>query len=142
MLRVPGATWQWVTAIAALVVCLCLGVHFGRYWERAPELPEYSTSPAEAAIQTLGMPLSDAWADEQRQKIHAALQKEVSLELVIQRSVEPSSWDTVGGPGSMARFPNAGSLIITQTPRVHDEIAFLLVQVHKSRQLQWRGPRE
>jgi len=82
MRTIPGESWQWVTAIATLVICFSLGIHVGRYLERDPELPAHSTTPAEAAIRLTDTPLSDPWAEEQGRKIRAALKKETSVELL------------------------------------------------------------
>jgi hypothetical protein len=243
--RLPGEKWQWVTALAALVICFSVGVHCGRYLEREPETPTYSTTPGEAVIHLVATSQNDSWAEGQERAILAALKKKISIELedtpfddfvdylqaeiganchtppgiehelrmggcyrircklsdvplqtlldtvlverklcshihggvlmivtcetaaemletrvypvrdlgqaprfrgpnvpvdpiieVIQNSVDPSSWTSNGGPGSIERFPNADSLIITQSSAVHERIAVLLAQVRKSRQLQ------
>ena len=44
---------------------------------------------------------------------------------VITWCVEATTWDSVGGPGSVvaAQFPNVDALVVAQTQQVHDEIA-------------------
>jgi len=45
---------------------------------------------------------------------------------LITSSIAPESWDFVGGPGSINGFPDAISLVVLQTPEVHERIAILL----------------
>jgi hypothetical protein len=49
-----------------------------------------------------------------------------SLMDCITTTIDPDSWDDVGGPGSIAEFDNAGVLIISQTWDVHKKIGPLL----------------
>ncbi|MSR60719.1 MAG: hypothetical protein EXS05_24280 [Planctomycetaceae bacterium] len=51
----------------------------------------------------------------------------------ITTQVAPESWDTVGGPGGMRYFKGAKSLVVRQTPDVHDEIAQLLGKLRAER---------
>ena len=44
----------------------------------------------------------------------------------IYTNVDPSSWDSVGGPGSIQSFANAGAIVVTHTAQAHAEIARLL----------------
>jgi general secretion pathway protein D len=55
---------------------------------------------------------------------------------LIRETIEPESWDDVGGPGSMEPFPLNLSLIISQTEEVHDRIASLLEQLRRLLDLQ------
>lgn len=50
---------------------------------------------------------------------------------LITSTVKPASWDSVGGPGSIAPFENRGVLIISQTEQVQSQIAELLDLLHK-----------
>lgn len=62
---------------------------------------------------------------------------------MITSTVEPTSWDEVGGPGSITRLGNV--LVINQTLRIHGQIAVLLEEVRAKRaagsamvvELQW-----
>jgi hypothetical protein len=45
---------------------------------------------------------------------------------VITTSIAPESWDEVGGPGSIDAFPLGLSLVVTQTPEIHERITVLL----------------
>ncbi len=49
-----------------------------------------------------------------------------SLIELITSTVKPTSWDAVGGPGSIAPFPNNLTLTISQTEEVHEAIDALL----------------
>jgi hypothetical protein len=59
-----------------------------------------------------------------------------SLIDLITTTVEPEAWVDVGGPGSIKEFDNAGALVISQTRRVHREIAQLLATLRRVKELQ------
>ncbi len=50
---------------------------------------------------------------------------------LIQSTVEPAMWDTVGGPGRAAPFETNLSIVISQTPIIHDEITDLLAHIRR-----------
>ena len=54
------------------------------------------------------------------------------IQLIIS-TVKPTSWDTVGGPGSIAGFEAAGitALVVSQTQEVQEEIDRLLAELRK-----------
>ena len=58
------------------------------------------------------------------------------LEALIQTKIAPASWETAGGPGMMKPYRTTGSLVIRQTPAVHDEIVDLLAQLRRHMDLQ------
>ena len=45
--------------------------------------------------------------------------------------MKPTTWDDVGGPGSIAPFENGLSLVISQTQEVHEGIEAVLAQMRK-----------
>ena len=59
-----------------------------------------------------------------------------SLIDLIQNTVAPQTWNTVGGQGAIQPFPTNLSLVISQTQEVHEEIADLLVQLRRLQDLQ------
>ena len=59
-----------------------------------------------------------------------------SLIELITTTIAPSSWDEVGGPGSIGAFDNASSLVISQTDDVHRAIEPLLVKLRQVKGLQ------
>lgn len=59
-----------------------------------------------------------------------------SLMELITTTIAPQSWDEVGGPGSIAAFENASSLVISQTDEVHRAIEPLLVKLRQVKGLQ------
>ena len=59
-----------------------------------------------------------------------------SLIELITSTVKPSTWDAVGGPGSIAGFETNLSLVVSQTQDVHDEIRDLLEQLRRLQDLQ------
>lgn len=58
----------------------------------------------------------------------------------ITTTIEPQSWDDVGGPGSIAPIEPIASLVVSQTQDVHDKIAELLTNLRNSRQEQANAP--
>jgi hypothetical protein len=78
-------------------------------------------------------PVRDLVSDE-----HGNLDFDPLIDL-IQRIVEPQTWDTVGGPGSvMALEP--GLLIFSQSSEVHELTEQLLAALRKSRDRQVKTP--
>lgn len=59
-----------------------------------------------------------------------------SLMDVITSTIDPDSWDDVGGPGSISEFDNAGVIIISQTQDVHPKIGALLNSLRRVKGLQ------
>ena len=59
-----------------------------------------------------------------------------SLIELITTTVEPTTWDEVGGPGSISPFETNLSLVISQTEDVHDKIRDLLEQLRRLQDLQ------
>lgn len=57
------------------------------------------------------------------------------IELITQ-TIEPTSWDEIGGPGSIAGFDTNLSLVISQTQEVHEQIVDLLEQLRRLQDLQ------
>ena len=55
---------------------------------------------------------------------------------LITTTVEPDSWDEVGGPGTIADYPNNLSLVISQTQEIHEKISDLLEQLRRLQDLQ------
>lgn len=55
---------------------------------------------------------------------------------LITSTVRPTTWDAVGGPGSIAPFETNLSLVISQTQEVHEEIVDLLEQLRRLQDLQ------
>jgi type II secretory pathway component GspD/PulD (secretin) len=59
-----------------------------------------------------------------------------TLSQLITNTIEPDSWDEVGGSGSVQPFPTTLSLVIRQTQKVHEEIVDLLDQLRRLQDLQ------
>lgn len=47
----------------------------------------------------------------------------------ITTSIYPSSWEQLGGPGSIVNYPMCDCLVVQQTREVHDKVAELLEQI-------------
>lgn len=50
---------------------------------------------------------------------------------LFEQTIAPTSWDTVGGPGSIASVPHIDVLVIAQTDEVHEQIVGLLTRLRK-----------
>ena len=59
-----------------------------------------------------------------------------SLIDLIQNTVAPQSWNTVGGSGAIQPFQTNLSIVVSQTQEVHEEIADLLEQLRRLQDLQ------
>ncbi len=59
-----------------------------------------------------------------------------SLINLITGTVKPSTWDSVGGPGSIEPFETNLSIVVSQTQDVHEEIVDLLEQLRRMQDLQ------
>ncbi len=59
-----------------------------------------------------------------------------SLIDMITSTVAPTTWDEVGGPGTIQEWRNQLSLVISQTQEVHEEIVDLLEQLRRLQDLQ------
>jgi general secretion pathway protein D len=59
-----------------------------------------------------------------------------SLIDLITNTVQPTTWDEVGGPGTVSQFETNLSLVISQTQEVHDQIRDLLEQLRRLKDLQ------
>jgi len=59
-----------------------------------------------------------------------------SLTDLITSTIQPTSWDEVGGPGSISEFSTNLSLVISQTQEVHEQIVDLLRQLRRLQDLQ------
>jgi hypothetical protein len=52
---------------------------------------------------------------------------------MITSSVSPTTWDEVGGPGSITANPNSQAIAVSQTDEVHEEIVELLAALRRVR---------
>lgn len=59
-----------------------------------------------------------------------------SLIDLITSTVAPTTWDSVGGPGSIAPFETNLSIVVSQTQAVHEQIVDLLEQLRRLQDLQ------
>ena len=55
---------------------------------------------------------------------------------LIQTTVVPDTWEALGGPSTMAPYPQNLSLVISTTSDVHDQIADLLESLRRLQNLQ------
>jgi general secretion pathway protein D len=59
-----------------------------------------------------------------------------SLIDLITKTIKPTTWDEVGGPGSIQPFDTNLSIVVSQTQEVHEEIVDLLGQLRRMQDLQ------
>jgi len=59
-----------------------------------------------------------------------------SLSEVIQTTIAPSTWEEVGGPGSIAALPGSGAIVFNQTREVHEQVEWLLRSLRDARDAQ------
>jgi general secretion pathway protein D len=59
-----------------------------------------------------------------------------SLIDLITSTIKPTTWDTVGAPGSIMPFETNLSIVVSQTQEVHEEIVALLEQLRRLQDLQ------
>lgn len=59
-----------------------------------------------------------------------------SLMMLLQQTIEPTSWEALGGVGTMAPYPQNLSLVISTTSDVHDQIVDLLESLRRLQNLQ------
>ena len=59
-----------------------------------------------------------------------------SLIELITQTIAPTTWNTVGGPGSVMPFETNLSLVVSQTQEAHEELADLLDQLRRLQDLQ------
>ena len=59
-----------------------------------------------------------------------------SLIELITTTIAPTTWDEVGGPGSVSGFETNLSLVVSQTQEVHEQISDLLQQLRRLQDLQ------
>jgi general secretion pathway protein D len=57
------------------------------------------------------------------------------IDLIV-TTIEPDSWDEVGGPGSIQGFEGTLSLVVSNTQEVHEQIVDLLEQLRRQQDLQ------
>jgi general secretion pathway protein D len=59
-----------------------------------------------------------------------------SLIELITKTIKPTTWDEVGGPGSIQPFETNLSIVVSQTQEVHEQIVDLLGQLRRMQDLQ------
>ena len=91
------------------------------------------------AVKDLVIPFAPASFSETGERRHKSDEKPdfVTLMQLIESTVDPSSWDSQGGTGAIEPFAGTLSLVVSNTDRVHYEIAALLQQLREMRKSQF-----
>jgi hypothetical protein len=97
-----------------------------------------SQAEAEAMMENRVYPVGDLVETDEDGLVVMPERGYESLIDVITRTLEPTSWDDVGGPGSIVESPGSESLVISQAAYVHDEIEHLLSSLRQAREDQPR----
>ncbi|HVX13426.1 MAG TPA: hypothetical protein VHC22_19740 [Pirellulales bacterium] len=85
-----------------------------------------SKTEAENMLVTKVYPVFDLVATPAGKSQQANVLEFRSLIDTITSTLGPTTWDEVGGPGAIKEFTNSGSLVISQTTEIHEEIAAYL----------------
>ena len=62
---------------------------------------------------------------------NSALPDYQSLIDEIQKEVQPTTWESAGGPATLSEYPANKSLVVSQTSRGHDELSAFFKAKHK-----------
>jgi len=95
-----------------------------------PGLPETSTISESTLAQSSGGFSNSGNSGGQSQADFDSLME------LITKTIEPESWDEMGGEGAVSPFETNLSLVISQTQEVHEKIADLLDQLRRLQDLQ------
>ncbi|MEX2121198.1 MAG: hypothetical protein WD847_16515 [Pirellulales bacterium] len=93
-----------------------------------------SKTEAEGLLETKVYPVGDLVRAEDDGLVVELRPNFDNLVESITSSIGPTSWDEVGGPGSIEPFANADALVISQTDEIHEEIEKLLASLRKTRE--------
>ena len=93
---------------------------------------------AEAMLETRLYPVLDlvAIAGAAPDKAMREVHDYDTLIETITTTVEADSWDEVGGPGTIAEYPQAGALVISQTAEIHEQVEKVLAAIRRVKQIQ------
>jgi hypothetical protein len=117
------------------VLDLLLGNRDLTFLIRDGRLQITSTDVASVELVTRIYPVEDLvrWTDEsgtQRDDYDTLIE-------LIESVIDPQTWDEVGGPSSIGTFQ--GTLVVSQTERSHEELAWLLAALRECRDKQLAG---
>lgn len=93
---------------------------------------------AESDLETRLYPVLDLVALEGN-NVDEAARGEHDYDTLIESittTVEPDSWEEVGGPGTIADFPNSAALVVTQTQEIHEQVEKVLLSLRRVREMQ------
>jgi hypothetical protein len=113
---------------------LMLGQHDLTYVIDNEVLLITSKTEAEGLLETRVYPVSDLVQPDETSLVAAdpARSFEELIE-TIKSIIEPTTWDEVGGPGSIESFANSQALVVSQTGDVQEKIVDLLAALRKTR---------
>lgn len=84
------------------------------------------------SLQVIVYPVADLVStfDANGQPIPGQADFDILINLIT-RTIDDTSWDEVGGPGSIHEFETNLTLVVTQSPDVHEKIRVLLADLRK-----------
>jgi general secretion pathway protein D len=133
--RVPGAA----AILAAVLLTISAGTMAQASWfdccHLAPargKMVRTAYPVAEFVIPIPGMESDDCrwWQFDGMFEKRRGTQEGQLIQL-IQSTIAPSTWATMGGPGTLDYYPMTMTLVVDQTPDVQEQIADLLAALHR-----------
>src|SRR5207244_412760 len=95
-----------------------------------PVTGPHSMSAGTPAGTPSGSPFAGG-GNAQVSQSNATRTTEDALIKLITSTVEPRSWDNMGGPGSIDYYPLTMALVVSQTPDIQEQIADLLAALRR-----------
>ncbi len=98
-------------------------------WNMEIELasaPETKAAKEQTKLQQKVYCIAELVCSSPKVKLEDAAQ---GLTKIITDTIEPASWDTLGGPGSIQFFPLGVSFVVTQTAEIQAQVELLLNQL-------------
>ncbi|MCS6976753.1 MAG: hypothetical protein NZM31_07035, partial [Gemmatales bacterium] len=140
-----GKMTRKVYAVADLIVPLDLDSTSNVFGPGAGPNPANNASANGFQVQIYNSPgdaFSNSWANgappSNPSKGRSAATRSMvdTLIQLIQNTIEPASWDTMGGSGHIEYYPIGMSLVVSQTPDIQEQVQLLLDRLRDLQQVQ------
>jgi uncharacterized protein YfaS (alpha-2-macroglobulin family)/TolA-binding protein len=86
---------------------------------------------AETRLETVVYPVGDLVAAYRDASGQTSRDFDSLIELIT-TTIQPTTWDEVGGPGSISVFENGQALVFSQTEEVHNQVAAFLATLRRA----------
>jgi type II secretory pathway component GspD/PulD (secretin) len=84
-------------------------------------------------VADLVIPISDFQPAEKKER--AATQEDQLIQMLVQ-TIQPATWDSNGGSGTIQYFPLTNTLVVNQTPDIQEQVADLLAALRRLQSVQ------